>query len=235
MDRIFMNLLSKNITIIFNANQNNNDTNAYIVVALLLFSVIVVSCIIDKKKNSKKKEKNNWNQIVRKHFNKYKNSKELLEILYVKYVRIQSCTMNFDYDNLEKLCSEKIYKDIKEDLELLKPKKNKRIIKDYTLNSYKLKSITEENGRITIEMYLDISYKDYVIDLLSEKVVRGSSSKKVNGKYDLVFMIDKDVDVEEVCPHCGTKLNGNMCNNCNEKVSTKLKDFVLYKKSMARK
>ena len=227
MDNIFLNVLYKNNVI--------TEKNVYMIVAILLVCVIVVSCLIDWTKNKKEKKKINYNQLVRKYFNKYKNSKELLDALYMKYVRIQSCTMNFDYDNLEKLCSENIYNEIKNDIELLKPKKCKRIIKDYILNSYKLNNITEENGRITLEMYLDISYKDYIINLQTEKIIRGSSSKKTNGKFDLTFLIDKDVDVEEICPKCGTKLDGNICSICKEKVSTKLKDFILCKKSMAKK
>lgn len=213
-------------------NDKENDIIFYIVI-LVFIGIIVVTTIKEKKTNKQTRKLGKKNQLVKEYFDDYKGEKELLEVLYPQFIKVQNALMNYDYNTLKETCTEDLYNKLKTDFDILKQKKYKNIMKDYTLNSYYITDIYAMDNIIVIEMYLDVTYKDYVVNLESNKITRGSTNTRVNNKYDLSFVINRNL-IEKTCPNCGRMLKENTCEYCKVKVDAN-KKYLLNKKSISKK
>ncbi len=155
---------------------------------------------------------------------------QLLDILEKKFVDVQNAWMNFDYSALEKLCTKELYESYKSDLEILNSKGQKNVMSNFKRCSIDITDIKEENGLVTVSIYLHMSFYDYVIDVNSDKVVRGKANFVHHNQYRIDYVISKNY--EGKCLNCGAEINGEAkCPYCNTPVSDTYKDFVMSKKS----
>ena len=154
---------------------------------------------------------------------------------YDKFVKIQNAWMNFDNDKLRELCTDELYNTYVADLDVLKLKNGQNIMSDFTLEDCKVTGIKEENGNLTIMVYMRVSFKDYVINQKTKAVIRGTSSSKITNNYMMTFVrITDDTKKIDKCPNCGAKINDVASNKCEYCGSIIVKDsgvFVLSKKT----
>lgn len=157
-------------------------------------------------------------QIRLEELSKILDVKELEKELYQVFVDVQIAWMNFDYDALSRLCVDELYNSYKSDLEVLKLKDGKNIMSDFVKEKLNLIDFNEnkENNYLDIEIYLQISFYDYVINTKNNMVFRGNKYEKMHNGYLLKYR--KYLESIDKCPSCGATINSNKCDHCGNYV-----------------
>jgi DNA-directed RNA polymerase subunit RPC12/RpoP len=195
----------------------------------------LIFLLIGSKNDSKElNEKLKFNDISTEKLKEYEieNKEELKKELFNKYIDIQEAWMNFDYDKLITLLSDSLFNMYKEQLEALKLKNKKNIMNDFEYIDSKIIDVTQENGILSLKLYLNVKMYDYIVNK-NNKVIRGNKNKKVNVHYEIVFEKSINESVNK-CPNCGSEIinnESNMCHYCNNAIINKSKDFVMSKKT----
>ena len=158
------------------------------------------------------------------------NERDLIEKLVNIFIDIQEAWMLFDDESLKKLCSDELYNSYKSDLAVLKMKNEQNIMNDFKLEACNIKGIREDNGLVVIDLFLHLTFRDYVVDG-NGKVIKGDYNKRVHNQYNLGYIISKNAG-ENVCPSCGAKLEPGVdkCNYCNTIINKDYINIVLNKK-----
>ena len=150
------------------------------------------------------------------------------------YKELQTAWMNFDTETIRKLTTDEIYNMYSSQLETLKLKKQKNIMKDIELIDVKIIDIYKENDVITIDTYLNVRCYDYVIKEATGEVVRGKDNAKINIKYKLSFVKSASNNKkEEKCPNCGAPVDivsSATCPYCDSTLVKDAGDYVMSKK-----
>lgn len=151
------------------------------------------------------------------------------------YKDIQTAWMNFDTDTIRKLTTDEIYNMYTSQLETLKLKKQKNIMKDITLEESKIIDIKKQNNVITVSVYMRVKCYDYVIKEATNETVRGKDKEKIIIEYVLSFVKSSiNNKKEEKCPNCGAPVDINSSSTCPYCESTLVKDardYVMSKKT----
>ena len=158
------------------------------------------------------------------------NERNLIEKLINIFIDVQEAWMLFDDESLKKLCSDELYNSYKSDLDVLKMKNEQNIMNDFKLEACNIKGIREENGLVIIDLYLHLTFRDYVVNG-EGKVIKGDYNKRVHNQYNLGYIISKNA-TNNVCPSCGAKLEPGVdkCNYCNTLINKDYINIVLNRK-----
>ena len=153
---------------------------------------------------------------------------------YQIFYDVQMAWMNFDYDKLKEFLIDELYNSYVMQLEALKVKCQKNIMKEFVLKEVYIFALKEENGHYIAEVYLDVEFYDYVENIKNKKIVRGKSNIKVNNFYTLTFICTKEKSNNiNKCPNCGSEVEGNAtgtCKHCKSKLINKTYNWVMSKK-----
>lgn len=151
------------------------------------------------------------------------------------YKDIQEAWMNFDTDKIRKLTTDEIYNMYSSQLETLKLKNQKNIMKNIECVDSKITDITSVNGVITINVYLRVKVLDYVINVKTNKTVRGRDNARLDIEYNLTFVkSETDNKKIETCPNCGAPVDivsSATCPYCNSTLVKTASDYVMSKKT----
>lgn len=158
----------------------------------------------------------------------YHDLKQLLNTLYKEFVDVQKAWMNFDYDKLKMLCTDELFESYKSDLEVLKKKNGKNIMRFFIRKSIYIKNIKKNDDHYIIDLVLCVSFFDYVIDVNTKSVIRGKKWKLITNKYNLKFNCYDNKKV--ICPNCGSEIIGSECSYCHTHVDNNNSSFVLSEK-----
>ena len=150
------------------------------------------------------------------------------------YKNIQTAWMDFDYKSLRKYTTDEIYNTYVMQLDALKLKKQKNIMKDFEYLDAKVIGITDENGILNVEVYLNVKDYDYVVDE-NDKVLRGNDKLKMNIGYKITLVRKENNKPKETnCPNCGAKTDivaGGKCPYCGTVMVIPAEEFVMSKKT----
>lgn len=158
---------------------------------------------------------------------------EFNTMVFELYKNIQNAWMNFDYDGLRELVTDEIANSYIMQLDALKLKKQKNIMEDIQFVNAKVYNIREENGMFTIDIYLDIKMKDYVVDEFNN-VIRGDKSFVADIEYELSVVKVSGNDQVTKCPACGAKLDmitTGKCPYCRTLITVDAKKYVMSRKT----
>lgn len=149
------------------------------------------------------------------------------------YKNVQEAWMNFDNDSLRGYVTDEMFNMYQSQLNVLRAKKQKNMMKDIVCNKVSVNSVSVSNGMETVVVYLNVSQYDYVVDK-DEKVVRGNDKVKNNVDY-LITLTRSMEDDEKIdkCPNCGASLDiisGGVCPYCDSTIVNKSNKFVMSKK-----
>lgn len=169
-----------------------------------------------------------------KSIDKDLNINEFKTKVFRTYKDIQTAWMNFDTDTIRKLTTDEIYNMYSSQLETLKLKKQRNIMKDIELIDVKIIDIHKENDVITVDAYLNVRCYDYVIKDATGEVTRGTDKAKMNIKYKLSFVKSaSNSKTIEKCPNCGAPVNivgSATCEYCDSILVKDASDYVMSKK-----
>ena len=151
------------------------------------------------------------------------------------YKDIQEAWMNFDTDKIRKLTTDEIYNMYSSQLETLKLKNQKNIMKNIEYVDAKITDIASVNDIITINVYLRVKVLDYVINVKTNKTVRGRDNARLDIEYNLTFVKSETDDKKvETCPNCGAPvdiISSATCPYCNSVLVKNASDYVMSKKT----
>lgn len=153
---------------------------------------------------------------------------------YQIFYDTQMAWMNFDYDKLKDLVTDELYNSYVMDLDVLKVKNQKNTMKDFELIYSYIFDLKEENGKYIAKVYLDVCFYDYIENINTGAVVRGTQNRKLNNTYVLTLVKTKEEPKDiNICPMCGAPVEGNstgVCEYCKSKLINETHDWVMSKK-----
>lgn len=153
---------------------------------------------------------------------------------YQIFYDVQMSWMDFDYDKLKDLVTDELYNSYVMDLDLLKVKKQKNTMKGFELIDSYIFDLKEENGLYIAKVYLNVKFYDYIEDINTGKVLRGTHTRKLNNTYLLTLIRSKEENNNiNICPSCGAPVQGNstgICEYCKSKLINETHDWVMSKK-----
>lgn len=204
-----------------------------LVVFIVIFIVIIIASR-SQKSGSNYISSNTYNDLPDEKLASYDiNKEEFKEMVYNKYILIQNAWSSFDYDKLRMLLTDELYNSYIMQLDALKLKNQKNIMKDFKLIDCKIIDLKEENGLLNIITYLRIQMYDYVVDK-DNKTVRGNSSHKIDIEYLITFVKSNQKTSDIYCPNCGAEVKvsaSGKCNYCGAVIVVNAKDYVMSKKT----
>ena len=206
-------------------------------VLIITVLFILYACITDGKKSSSSSStyntKRKFEDISLEEASKYGiNIKEFKINAFNKYVNIQNAWSEFDYDKLQTLLTDELFNTYKMQLDTLKIKHQKNIMKDFKYIDAKVYNVKNEGTITTVSLYLNISMYDYVVDHKGN-VVRGNDRRKVNIEYLIELNKDTGTSIKK-CPNCGAEINAVVsceCEYCRSKIIVKPSEYVFASKS----
>ena len=192
-------------------------------------------------KNNKKKDKYciiGYNDIEQSKIDEIDSSVKIEEFKHQAfniYKDIQEAWMNFDTDTIRKLTTDEIYNMYSSQLETLKLKHQKNIMKNIEYVDAKITNIKLSDDVISVVVFLRVKCLDYVINEKTNKTVRGSDSTRLDIQYLLTFVKSKTNNNNiEKCPNCGAPVDivsSATCPYCNSTLVKDASNYVLSKKT----
>ena len=201
----------------------------------IMFIIIVIIIAVGLSSSNKTSTRQvptfeNKDYLIPRFFPEYKTD-EFIDKVYNIFVNVQVAWMIFDYDKLSKLCTDELYNSYKTDLEVLKLKNGKNIMNDFEKKQCFVTDIKEENNNYIVQVFLQVSFHDYVIDTTNNKVIRGNKNYLMHNSYLLEYVVSKNNKKITKCPNCGAIIKGRDCEFCNSHIDTENYDIVLSKKN----
>ena len=150
------------------------------------------------------------------------------------YRDIQTAWMNFDTDTIRNLATDELYNMYSSQLETLKLKGQKNIMKDILLEEVKVVNIKNENKVFTMDVYLRVNCYDYVIKESTNEVLRGRDKQKLVIEYLITYVKTSNNNKKTNCPNCGAEVTMNASHTCPFCESVIVKDsnnYVMSKKT----
>lgn len=153
---------------------------------------------------------------------------------YQIFYDTQMAWMEFDYDKLKELLTDELYNSYIMDLDVLKVKNQKNTMKGFELIDSYIFDLKEVNDKYIAKVYLNVSFYDYVENINTGSILRGTSSRKLNNTYVLTFIKTKEEKSDiNICPRCGASVEGNVsgiCEYCKSKLINDTHGWVMSKK-----
>lgn len=151
------------------------------------------------------------------------------------YKDIQIAWMDLDIERVRNILSDEMLNSYKMQLETLKVKNQKNMMEDINLVDVYITNIYQKNNQDVIDVIMKVTCKDYLIDINSNKVLRGDKNKVWNYEYKLSYMRTNISNELNYCPNCGSKLSEGSsvkCTYCNAIINKETDKFILIDKKM---
>lgn len=108
------------------------------------------------------------------------------------FINIHNAFMEYDYDMLRKYLTKDLYDYYYEQLEGLKKRKYKNIIKDYEVLNTKIYQVINEHDMLIVNVYLNIRMFDYMIDINTGECINGDENNQIDYEFELSFVKEED-------------------------------------------
>lgn len=187
-----------------------------------------------KRKNIENQKRENIESEIKKILPNFKEE-QLKQDVFTIYKKIQVAWMDFDYDTLRKYCTDELYNMYYQQLEVLKQKKQKNVMKNFSQKDFYIVDFSYNEKEMAIKVRTIIQCYDYVVSE-DNKVVRGSDRMMRLYDYEMTFTQGIKKGANTKCPNCGASIensNSSVCSYCNSKITNSDNyDLVLAKKEV---
>lgn len=203
------------------------------IVVVLFIVVFVIENEISKRKTEKKqiiKSKDIDLDLISKidpNLNLYEFKNEAFNI----YKDVQEAWMNLDDGKIRTLTTDELYNMYSMQLDTLRVKNEKNIMKEINLVTASLTNLKIENNIETATVIMTVNCYDYIVDS-QNKVVRGNDKNKIEITYELTYIKSVGEKVNK-CPNCGAEINDDnstTCEYCRAIITRNTSKWVLSKK-----
>ena len=203
------------------------------IVVVLFIVVFVIENEISKRKTEKKqiiKSKDMDLDLISKidpNLNLYEFKNEAFNI----YKDVQEAWMNLDDGKIRTLTTDELYNMYSMQLDTLRVKNEKNIMKEINLVTASLTNLKIENNIETATVIMTVNCYDYIVDS-QNKVVRGNNKNKIEITYELTYIKSVGEKVNK-CPNCGAEINDDnstTCEYCRAIITRNTSKWVLSKK-----
>lgn len=203
------------------------------IVVVLFIVVFVIENEISKRKTEKKqiiKSKDMDLDLISKidpNLNLYEFKNEAFNI----YKDVQEAWMNLDDGKIRTLTTDELYNMYSMQLDTLRVKNKKNIMKEINLVTASLTNLKIENNIETATVIMTVNCYDYIVDS-QNKVVRGNDKNKIEITYELTYIKSVGEKVNK-CPNCGAEINDDnstTCEYCRAIITRNTSKWVLSKK-----
>lgn len=203
------------------------------IVVVLFIVVFVIENEISKRKTEKKqiiKSKDMDLDLISKidpNLNLYEFKNEAFNI----YKDVQEAWMNLDDGKIRTFTTDELYNMYSMQLDTLRVKNEKNIMKEINLVTASLTNLKIENNIETATVIMTVNCYDYIVDS-QNKVVRGNDKNKIEITYELTYIKSVGEKVNK-CPNCGAEINDDnstTCEYCRAIITRNTSKWVLSKK-----
>lgn len=203
------------------------------IVVVLFIVVFVIENEISKRKTEEKqiiKSKDMDLDLISKidpNLNLYEFKNEAFNI----YKDVQEAWMNLDDGKIRTLTTDELYNMYSMQLDTLRVKNEKNIMKEINLVTASLTNLKIENNIETATVIMTVNCYDYIVDS-QNKVVRGNNKNKIEITYELTYIKSVGEKVNK-CPNCGAEINDDnstTCEYCRAIITRNTSKWVLSKK-----
>jgi hypothetical protein len=163
---------------------------------------------------------------------------KMVDVAYSTYLDIQKAWMDNDINKVKDKLSDELYNTYKMQLLTLKRKNQQNVMSDFNFVDGYIYDIDDSNDKLSLSVFLNVKCKDYLIDIETGRVLRGSKSKIWNYEYTIDYLITKKAeDVLKKCPNCGAGLNEEsgsriICPYCRTLLVRTSPNLVMTRKHM---
>lgn len=212
---------------------NPASLTSLMIVVVLFIVVFVIENEISKRKTEKKqiiKSKDMDLDLISKidpNLNLYEFKNEAFNI----YKDVQEAWMNLDDGKIRTLTTDELYNMYSMQLDTLRVKNEKNIMKEINLVTASLTNLKIENNIETATVIMTVNCYDYIVDS-QNKVVRGNDKNKIEITYELTYIKSVGEKVNK-CPNCGAEINDDnstTCEYCRAIITRNTSKWVLSKK-----
>lgn len=176
-----------------------------------LVASLIFGPILDNYQESAIKEKVEYKSLSQHQIEKIDpniNNEKIKKIVFDIFKNVEKAYMYSNYEDLKKYTSEEFYNTCKKELKELESKNQRDIVKNINYLDSKILNINIKDNVEKIEVYLNISKRDYIIDTEEKKIVKGDKNIIYNIEY-LVTLIRNTKDINEELD------NSNVTNDIN--------------------
>ena len=151
------------------------------------------------------------------------------------YYDVQIAWMDNDIERVRSILSDEMFNTYKMQLETLKVKNQKNMMEDINLVNVYITNIRKENNKEVIDVIMNVTCRDYLIDINTSSVLRGNRNKVWHYEYKLSYMRTEKENKIKYCPNCGAELNKGSsvkCSYCGAIINRETDKFILIDKKM---
>ena len=174
--------------------------------------------------------------ITEEEFSKYIKDETMEQFIlnrYQDYLAIQYAWMEFKYDMLSNKTTNELYNQYQMQLETLKTKGQKNVMKEFLYVDGMITSVSKVNNQTAVTVEIVTKFYDYIINEKNQVIIRGNDSKKVSMHYRMVFIKNNSLKLKTHCPKCGAELKNtstNVCEFCRTKITKETEEWLLAEK-----
>ena len=162
-----------------------------------LFSFVFISERINKKARGEshiEKEDStihDYDETIQKYLPEIKGEQELLEQLYDRFKQVEEAISKGELEVVRKMTTDDLYQSLSNEYHNYDSQGEIHVVDKIAPYAYNIQKIIEENGTLSIQMSLHVSYMDYVTDKKGE-YLRGDDDHFQHVQYLLDFVINQE-------------------------------------------
>lgn len=224
-------------------NDFDSDDAGFVIIVftiIIIFWIVLAIIVVPsskKKNNSYDIYKGMSKDDVKKVLGESFDVDEFLRSAFKIYYDIQIAWMNRDIDSVRNILGDEIYNSYKMQLLPLIASDQVNVMEDIKLKNTEISTINIDNDKQIVNVFMEVTCHDYIIDNKTKKVLRGSKKKVNYYLYKLSFERTISKDILTKCPKCGAPLGEGhsvKCEYCAAVITRPTDKFVLIDKKMLR-